>query len=513
MCSNAFADTWDRFLYWYIFQYAELNSFKTNRMSPPATKRACDQCHTLKEKCRRPSTTTSCERCDRLNQTCQTTRNLARPGRKPRDARNLSYNLPTSFLSSVTRSPKTLYLSSCKDTPYPDLYLPIDKGLASNPALFPELDQWERHFLNLMKDIVAPSPLDKFLIGPSFHESNHRLFVQNLLRPAPTSILKHATVACAAVLLGDQDAQYTKTSVEVGHRRAALAISGLRSLQISKEQDLVTALVLGVSIVTFAMHVADGQPVLISRYTLTLVKPVYQTILGMDPGVMDLLMCLVSTETSECLLRSEIPTIRVGERDRCNVVDRYLGLSSSLFAQLYDICEAGHLMKVTGGRMDFEMVERLDTIQDSLEKWQPSSPPDFIERFTQPEIVAMLAQAKILRLAALIIVHRLRYPYGQRDKEALQISNAITAEIDMVLQSTGRSIPCTAIAYMVACFEITGTEARAAVADKIREVVTFSRQSQLQVMRTLSLAWDARDGGDQIYWFNIGNYVRKTSCT
>lgn len=170
-------------------------------------------------------------------------------------------------------------------------------------------------------------------------------------------------------------------------------------------------------------------------------------------------------------------------------------------------------MKVTGGRMDFEMVERLDTIQDSLEKWQPSSPPDFIERFTQPEIVAMLAQAKILRLAALIIVHRLRYPYGQRDKEALQISSAITAEIDMVLKSTGRSIPCTAIAYMVACFEITGTEARAAVADKIHEVVTFSRQSQLQVMRTLSLAWDARDGRNQIYWFNIGNYVRKTSCT
>ncbi|KAJ6125269.1 hypothetical protein N7471_012586 [Penicillium samsonianum] len=65
------------------------------------------------------------------------------------------------------------------------------------------------------------------------------------------------------------------------------------------------------------------------------------------------------------------------------------------------------------------MVERLDTIQDSLERWQPSPPPDFIERFTQSEVVGMLAQAKILRLAALLIVHRLRYLYGQCDKEAL----------------------------------------------------------------------------------------------
>lgn len=467
-------------------------------MSSPAPKRACDQCHTLKEKCRRPSATASCERCDRLNQTCQTTRNLAKLGRKPRISRKLSYNLPTSSFSSVTQN----------NTPYPDFYLPFDKGLSSNPALFPELDQWERHFLNLMKDIVAPSPLDKFLIGPSFHESHHRFFVQNLLRPAPTSILKDATVACAAVLLGDQYAQYTKTSVEVGHRRAALAVSGLRSLQISEKQDLVTALVLGVAIVTFAMHVVDGQPLLISHYTLALVKPVYRTLLAMDHGVMDMLMCLVSTETFECLVRSEVPTIRIGERDRCDVVDRYLGLSSSLFAHLYDLCEVGHLMKITGGGMDIGTGERLDMIQDSLEQWKLSPPPDFVEKFTESEVVGMFAQAKILRLAALLIAHRLRHPYGKRDKEALQLSNAITAEIDMALQSTGRSIPCTALPYTVACFEITRTEARAAVVDKIHKVVTFSRQSQLQVRRSLSAVWDARDGGDQIYWFDIGDYVR-----
>ncbi|KAJ5503476.1 hypothetical protein N7463_006350 [Penicillium fimorum] len=472
-----------------------------------ALKRACDQCHTLKEKCRRPSATTSCERCVRLNQTCKTTRNVAKPGRKPHVARKLSYNLPTSS-NSITHNAKTLDPSSSQTTPYPRFYLPFDGGLSSNPAQFPKLDKWEIHFLNLMKDIVAPSPLDKFLIGPSFRESHHHMFVQNLLRPAPSPILKDATFACAAVLLGEQYGQYTKTSVEVGHRRAALAVSGLRSLRIYKEQDLVTALIVGVSMVTFAMHVSDGQPFLISHYTLTLVKPVYRTLLDMDSGIMDFLMCLVSTETFECLLKSELPTIRVGEHDRYNVVDRYLGLSSSLFAHFYDICEASHLIKLTGGRVDSEMVERLDTIQGSLERWKPSSSPETLERFTRSEVVGMLAQAEILRLAALLVVHRIRHPSGQRDKEALQLSSAITAKIDMVLQATGRSIPCTAFPYMVACFEIAGTEAREAVISKIHEVVTFSRQWQLQVTRSLSSVWNARDRGDQIYWFNIDDYIR-----
>ncbi|CAI7587225.1 unnamed protein product [Penicillium viridicatum] len=414
----------------------------------------------------------------------------------------------------VTCNTKKPDLSSPQNNnPHPNFYVRFDKGLSSNPSLFPELDQWERHFLNLMKDLGAPSPLDKFLIGPSFTESHHRLFVQNLLQPAPTSLLKDATVACAAVLLGEQYAQYTKPSVEVGHRRAALAVSGLRSLQIFKEQDLITALVLGVSMVTFAMHVDDGQPFLISHYTLALVKPVYHTLLTMDPGIMDMLMCLVNTETFECLIRSEMPTIRIGERDRCDVVDRYIGISSSLYGHLYDLCEASHLMKLAGGRMEIEVVERLAAIQDSLERWKPSPPPDFIEKFTQSEVVGMLAQAMVLRFTALLIAHRLRYPYGQRDMEALQLSSAITAEIDMALQSTGRSIPCTTLPYAIACFEITGIEARAAIVAKIPEVVTFSRQAQLQVGRSLSSVWNARDGGDQIYWFDLGNYIRKTPST
>jgi hypothetical protein len=485
--------------------HAKRTDPKLQTMTLPAAKRACDQCHHLKEKCRRPDTTAPCERCDRLNQSCQTARNLAKTGRKPRDAKTLSYKLPASSLGPEFHSPATIDSTNFPDTPYPHFYLPLNERPRSNPALFPELDQWEKHFLNLMKDIVAPSPLDKYLIGPSFHESHHRSFVQNMLRPAP--MLKNAAVACAAVLFGDQYAQYTKTSVEVGHRRAALAVSELRSLKISEEQDLITALVLGVAMVTFAMHVTDGQPFLISHYTLALVKPVYSSLLAMDPGIMDFLMCLVSTETFECLLRSETPTLRINENDRRNVVDRYLGLSSSLFAHLYDICEVANLLRDTGGVMSMDIARRVEDIQESLNQWQPSPPSDFLERFTQAEVVGMLAQTKVLRLAASLIVHRLYHPFGQCDREALLLSRAITTEFDMVLQFTGHSMPCTSLAYLVACFEITGPEARAEVVEKSQQFVTFSRQSQVRFQKTLLSVWSAQELGNQIYWFDVSHYA------
>jgi hypothetical protein len=394
-----------------------------------------------------------------------------------------------------------------QDTPYPHFYVSLNDGLGNNAALFPDLDQWEQHFVDLMKDIVAPSPLDKFLIGPSFHEEHHRSFVQSLLLPRP--VLQDAMVACAAVLFGEKYAQYNKASIEIGHRRAALAVSGLRSLQISRDQDLITALGIGVAMVTFAMHVTHGQSFLISRYTLSLVKPMYPRLLTMDSEAMDFLMCLVSTETLDCLLSSEIPTIRIGEDDRNNVVDRYLGLSSGLFAHLYDICEIASILRHKSRRMDIELARRLKRIQDCLDQWEPSPPPDFAEHFYQDEVVRMLAQTEVLRLAALLICHRVKHPFGRCDEEAQLLSRAITAQFDMVLQVTGRSIPCTTLAYMVASFEITGTEERAEIIAKSEEIVTFSLQSQERVRSIMYAVWNVRTFGERIHWFDLGDYIGK----
>ncbi|RHZ68406.1 hypothetical protein CDV55_100343 [Aspergillus turcosus] len=354
-----------------------------------------------------------------------------------------------------------------------------------------------------MKDILAPSPLDKFLVCPSFHESDHSLFVQNIIQPI--SVVRNATVACAAIFFRDQIPEHSKPSSEIGHSRAALALSALRSFRISCEHDLVTALILGVAMVTFAMHVAEGRPYLISHYTLSLIKSQHVDLSTLDPSLIDLLMVLTSTETFECLLRSNIPTMRVDleGKDR---VDRYLGLSSPILTYFYDICEISCSMRHAKAVLP-ELRQRLNAIHAAVDQWQPSTPVDFLDRFTQAEVVAILAQSRVLRLAALLIIHRLYHPYGQRDLEAIMLSQAILHEFEMVLQLTQRSIPCTDLAYLVSCFEIFDKDSRIRAIERSERVITFSKQMRLRFQITVGSIWNARDCGCKFYWFELNDYV------
>lgn len=359
--------------------------------------------------------------------------------------------------------------------------------------------------MNLMKDRSTPSPLAKFLVGSSFYEDHHSSFVQNLIQPTP--IVRHATVACAAALLGDQFNEYAKRGLEIGHQRAALAISSLRSLEINGQDDLVTSLILGVALLTFAMHVRDGQPFLICHYTLSLIKTQYPDLSGLDPSLMDFLMCLVSAETFECLLRSQVPTLRVNTHGRGRFVDRYLGLCSPMLFYFYDICEVSSAFRYVAKDDDSELLRRLNGINLAVEKWQPLPPLDFSERFTQIEGATMLAQAKILRLGALLVIHRLHHPFGQQDREALLFSQEIIAEFENMLHLSHNSIPCTSLAYLAACFEIMDQEARAWVMQRCTQIVTFSKQAQIRFKARLSIVWKARDSGNSFYWFQLCEYL------
>lgn len=473
--------------------------------APKPMKRACDKCHSVKEKCRRLSAETSCERCERLSQACRTTRNAVKTGRKPQVSREVSYTVPSY---AKIRFATTHDGISDKDHLSFSL-LPYNARLASNSSLLSDLDDWERHFLNLMRNIMEPSPLAKFLVGSSFHQSHHSSFLQNLIQPSQ-AVLRNASVACAAALFGDQYDEYAQKGMEVGHRRAALAVSSLRSLKIDSQQDLVTAIVLGVALLTFAMHVADGQPFLISHYTLSLIKTQHPDLSGLDPSLMDLLMCLVTSETFDCLLRSQVPTLRVNDRER--FVDRYLGLSSSMLSSFYDIAEVSNSFGDGATAEHPELLGRLNEIKLAVEQWQPLQPGDFLQRFTHLEVETMMAQAKILRLAALLIIHRLNHPFGQQSREALRLSRAITTEFETVLHLTNHSIPCTSLAYLAACFEIMDREVRVIALERSTRIITFSKQMQIRFKTTLTSVWKVRDSGISFYWFELGKYVPNTEA-
>ncbi|KAJ5712986.1 uncharacterized protein N7483_010167 [Penicillium malachiteum] len=469
-------------------------------MSTIGVKRACDQCHAVKEKCRRETPTVPCERCARLGQSCRTIRSPGKAGRKPQGARKLSYTLPSTPISAAGDM-----LNESPGYSSPTSTLLYNAGLSSNPAIFSDLDEWEQYFLDFMRDIIAPSPLDKFLVGPSFHDSHHTSFVQNLIQPIPE--LKNASVACAAVLFGDLFTEHTNTTVDIGHKRAALAVSSLRSFRISDEKDLMTMLVLTVAMITFAMHVEDGQPYLIARYTLSLIEAQYQHLIRFESPMMGLLMCLISTDTFECLLRSEVPAWRINTTERENVVDRYLGLSYPLFPLLYDICEVADQLQHCKNEERAEIAGRLTAINTTVDNWHPSPPVDLVQCFTQAEVIIISAQAKILRLTGLLIIHRLKHPFGQHDDEGQVLSRAIIFEFDTVLQLTNRSVPCTSLAYLTACFEISGEDGRETALIRSANVVTFSKQALVKLNASLVSIWRARDQGSQFYWTELAKYL------
>lgn len=191
--------------------------------APKPLKRACDQCHSVKEKYHRLNDNISCERCDRLGQACGTTRNAAKASRKSHVSRKVTCALP----SSAEVKPGGYYAGPSDPESARSSLISYDAKLAGNSTISHDLDNWVIRFVNHMRSpILAPSPFAKVLVGCWFYEPHHSSFVHNLIQPSP--ILRHATVTCAVTLLRDQYPEHAKAGLVVGHQRATHSRSRTR---------------------------------------------------------------------------------------------------------------------------------------------------------------------------------------------------------------------------------------------------------------------------------------------
>jgi len=378
---------------------------------------------------------------------------------------------------------------------------------------FPDLNGLEMHLLGVM--LHKQIQVDKYLIGPSFRDRHQQAFVDHLNTAMP--LLKDAFVACATLLVGNQEVQQVAKNQHIGHKRAASAVCSLRFLEIHHCHDLPMVLILGVAMVTFALHHSGGES-LLCRHILGLTKPIYEDNhslthrLGSDG--LSFLICLLGTQTVECLLRCQIPTIRIRASDVDQVVDRFIGVSAPLLAHFYDICELSRLIHHSSSRhgnglLEDTIEQALDNVEQAVERWQPTLPADFLAgHFTPAEVVWMLAQAKVLRLTALLVIHRLRWAFGTKDDKALAMSNAILNELDLAARLAGWSIPFVDLAYLVAGFEITNCEERRAVLEKSDMIVTFSPRVLDSVQIWLVSFWAVRDtDSHRIYWNDLGSFL------
>lgn len=492
--------------------------------------RPCDRCHIVKEKCRWPAAhADECERCLRLKFECRSNRPIARAGRKARLAAGnrlslrrwqpASYgpeqcelsSLPgdalstASFLSELSPPTCQIVRSSAHRE---ELDVPC------SIALFPELSVLELHLLEII--LLKQIDVDKYLIGPSFRDQHRQAFVNCLNAAMP--LLRDAFIACAPLLLRHQDLQQLAKYQYIGYKRAAAAIASVRLLEVRHDHDLSMVLMLGVALVTFAAHHSGGE-LLLCRHILGLVKSRchddYSLTQQLGSDGVSFLICLLGTETIDCLIQCEVPTMKIRQGNLDELVDRFIGVSAPLLTHFYDLCEVARLIHHSccrhGNVLVGGAVERtLNKIEEAVTSWQPSVPADFLAgRYTPTEVILMLAQAKVLRLSALLVLHRLRYAFGTEEGKALAMANAILDELDLIIRLTGQSFPFVDLPYLISCLEIRKAFERRAVLEKSHLIVNISPRFRDQIETWIVSVWAARDNESScpFYWDDLGRYL------
>ncbi|CAG5176054.1 uncharacterized protein ALTATR162_LOCUS10453 [Alternaria atra] len=375
-------------------------------------------------------------------------------------------------------------------------------SLPRAPPLFADLTERE---LYLVKSVSqGRTRIDQFLISSSFRICHHRAFAQQLHNA--TSWVQDSLIATAALLACEYEPGSGHEDRVIGHRRAASAVSTLRSVKNVDSGVLPTVLMLSVSAITFALHIS-GQSLEICRYSLDLIKPIYESTTKLTSDCLAFVICLVQAETEECILRGEVPTLRFKAEGLDDVVDRYLGIAWPMLPYLYDVCKIANSLRHDKHLDISEITQALDAIEVAVEGWIPRMPESHITRFLQEELASILAQARLYRWSVLLITHRLRRPYGAAAAKGTVISNAILEELRLILQSTGRSVPGANIPYMFACFELVDPAKRKMALEKIDAVVEFSKELRIKVKKQLTAFWIIKDNTDQIHWRDIISWL------
>ncbi|KAJ0115126.1 hypothetical protein J7T55_001535 [Diaporthe amygdali] len=429
-------------------------------------KRSCDRCHAIKERCEWSHGLNACKRCVRLRHVCKSVRPVKPPGRRPQSYKRMS---PPSE-PEVTSPLSTVILDNiCAD---------------------------ERQMIHRM---VESKSLERFLIGPTFLKNHCQLVMSQLF---------YSTVELKDALLASSIAW----TDEVGeshdcYRKASSAICTLSEFEIRDEADASMCLTLGALLHTFALKLRVDDIFTICTQTLERIKPLYESKPYIEPSKLYMLTCMVFGELFECLLRCQVPPLRYKPPADQSYVDRYAGVCVTLLPLLHDICELSHAMSFADESDRADILNALDDVGRAVADWMPPVPGSFMATYTASETMHMLCQAQVLQTAALIVIHRLRHPYGSQDEPALAMASAIMRQLDMTQQVTGGNVKCVDLAVLVACFEFQGKD-RLREQHRMPDLVGYSDKHKRRIRDIIESFWSARDSGNVLYWYNLAGAVQ-----
>ncbi|KAI0401087.1 hypothetical protein F4802DRAFT_442375 [Xylaria palmicola] len=461
-------------------------------------RRACDRCHAIKERCEWPPNGKQCERCLRLQHVCETVRPKGRPGRKPgtRAKRSPPETRRAQPSSSDRRDDGDRLLSF-----WAGLWTQYNNSHAAGvPKAIPDLALANLDHQHVVQRFLFHSRiLDVFSVGSSFGEKVRGQVIPHMLLSKGTFL--DGLLACAISWAGDvDDARAHPGRLSACYRHASSAISMLTSLPVGDFDSMIDCLMLGALVSTFTVRLRLYDTMAICRRTLGLIEPVYAVSNPARPELRVFLSCMVVWELRACLFSCAVPTLRFRPPAEA-YVDRHVGLCGTLLPLFHDICELSHALACRETE-DTVMRSELDAAEQSVRCWQPAAPEDLTTRFDAVEVAHMLCQAQAMQASALLVIHRLRYPFGVKDEPAQVLSRTILTQIEMAYGVTKQPVRCTDIPLLVACIELKGSSREKWFSD-IDRFAGFSPQFGEHVRDALSSYWASIDASDTVSWSHL----------
>ncbi|KAJ4258877.1 hypothetical protein NW762_007964 [Fusarium torreyae] len=461
-------------------------------MPSPEPRRACDRCHSLKERCYWPQGkgigAASCARCRRLGFECLVKRPSKRLGRprlfaKPvRIPAALSHNLIEESSSQRLDDKDPTYLAS---TPKPVLVRPLSQ--------FNDLTASDKQLIQnmLFSDVV----LDRFLIGPTFREQHRKFLISHFVISQYT--LKHAFLAVGL-------ACEHQPTIEP-YKHASLAMKQLRQYTVTSKQGVSECLALGAMIISFTYYCStspNAAPV--CNQTLSLVKETYESRNDLEPDDLVFISCLILPELLNSMMIGSLPSLRFRNMPGLSdFVDRYIGLFAPLLPYLYDICELNHALSQAGSEDLPGLLRDVDEIEQLVKAWQPQIQQNLRTQFSATEVSQMLCQSQVMKLGAMLLIHRLRHPFGTNNGPALAMANSILYQLDLVQAATNRSILYITLPLIAACFEIHEKDQRQIWLSKVPKIVGYSAGFTHYVKDLVKTFWDALDDLREMNWYSV----------
>lgn len=484
--------------------------------------KACAHCNTSKEKetCA-AGTSPTCMRCNRLKigSTARHSKRMIHHT-SPKDVQHGDLRVSTavsrqrakskdndSHLSYSSSSPGSSSSSTPRDDePWtPDstevVVISPEKLLAA-PVNFQTTSDALRTVTDVEQFSAIHSP---FIFGSSFIPGSQKTVYAILQLSAP--VLTEGYLAFLGLMSNYQKSPVIRRS-EPDMFKAAKGLQRLRSVEISNDYSAACALFLGQ-----IMYVFD---VLTAPYSSTAHSIVRSSLMStkawlprlVQAPIMDTItMSPILIDTVECLVHREIPIIRLDPQRRV-IVDRYLGLCATLLPHLYDICECSNTLKIqappVGSEAHTALHDRLDGLEQTIRRWRPQTPSGLFESYGQHAVLAMVTQANVYRLAALLILHRLRYPLGVEDGAAWKLANGIFSELSFFAKAAVNVKESSALPVVfpltMAMFEIYGPGE-----DLLERLTSFTVQISCvaRLQEFVKLARASRESGFGGIWFDL----------